>query len=443
MSLVNKMLRDLDARRAGDGERAVLPAAVTPLAARREPSRIQPWIGLGVVMTLVALGVLAFLSFQGDVPEAPAPVVVAVAPAPATVPAPAAAAIPAEPVPNPAPEAGAGNAPLDSPASAPEPHPGFAALRMDGQLTGLPARAPAPVPAAESPAKQAPKASAAPAAIAPPVAAPKPAERPATSEPAPQRAELSKAPKAAAIVPPAVLEPPTANKTNPTKEPKSAKEPKTIAQQPASVPTPPVAKAPAKSSIDKTPRLTTPVERAEQKYLNGTQAQRQGDLEGASVGYRAALEDYPEHAAARQALSALLIDARRYDEAEDLLRKGAELPSVRLHSALAWARLKVERKQAPAALEILQKYAASGERSADYQGFFGALLNRSGRATEAVAHYKEATQLAPEEGRWWAGLGIALDSAGRGQEASEAYRKARGMPGLPADLVQHIDRRLH
>ena len=32
MSLVNKMLRDLDARRVGDGERAALPAAVTPLS---------------------------------------------------------------------------------------------------------------------------------------------------------------------------------------------------------------------------------------------------------------------------------------------------------------------------------------------------------------------------------------------------------------------------
>ena len=40
MSLVNKMLRDLDARRVGDGERAALPAAVTPLAAHQEPRPI-------------------------------------------------------------------------------------------------------------------------------------------------------------------------------------------------------------------------------------------------------------------------------------------------------------------------------------------------------------------------------------------------------------------
>ena len=125
-----------------------------------------------------------------------------------------------------------------------------------------------------------------------------------------------------------------------------------------------------------------------------------------------------------------------------MLRKGAELAPVRLASVLAWARLKVERNQAPAALEILQKFAVAGERSAEYQGFSGALLNRAGRAAEAAEHYLAATRLAPAEGRWWAGLGIALEAAGKTQESREAYLKARALPGLPADLAQHIEQRL-
>jgi len=124
------------------------------------------------------------------------------------------------------------------------------------------------------------------------------------------------------------------------------------------------------------------------------------------------------------------------------LLKGTELTSARLASTLALARLKVERNQADAALELLQKNAASGERSAEYQGFAGALLNRAGRSAEAVEHYQAATRLAPNEGRWWAGLGIALDAAGRNLDAREAYQKARSLPGLPADLAQHIEQRL-
>jgi len=202
---------------------------------------------------------------------------------------------------------------------------------------------------------------------------------------------------------------------------------------------PPVA---GETRIDKQVRLPSPAERAEIEYRRGVLAQRQGNAEDAAGSYRAALADYPEHAAARQALAALLIDVKRFDEAEELLRQGTELASVRLASTLALARLKVERNQAPAALELLHKNAASGERSAEYQGFTGALLNRAGRASEAVEHYLAATRLAPGEGRWWAGLGIALDAAGKGPEARDAYQKARALPGLPADLAHHVEQRL-
>jgi MSHA biogenesis protein MshN len=194
--------------------------------------------------------------------------------------------------------------------------------------------------------------------------------------------------------------------------------------------------------IDKQLRMPSAAERADIDYRRGILAQRQGDADAAANGYRVALDTYPEHAAARQALAALLIEAKHFDEAEEVLRKGADLAPVRLASVLAWARLKVERNQAPAALEILQRFAVTGERSAEYQGFTGALLNRAGRSAEAAEHYQAATRLAPSEGRWWAGLGIALDAMGKTQESREAYLKARALPGLPADLAQHIEQRL-
>ncbi|MBN8475608.1 tetratricopeptide repeat protein, partial [Sulfuritalea sp.] len=199
---------------------------------------------------------------------------------------------------------------------------------------------------------------------------------------------------------------------------------------------------PAEVFIEKQLRQPSAAERAETTYRRGLAAARQGLTEDAIGIYRAALADQAEHAAARQALAALLIEARRYDEAEEVLRKGGDIASARLSSALALARLQVERNQAAAALETLQKHAAAGDRSAEFQGFAAALLNRAGRSAEAVTHYQAATRLAPGEGRWWAGLGIALDAAGKGAEARDAYQKARSLPGLPADLAQHVEQRL-
>jgi MSHA biogenesis protein MshN len=355
MSLVNKMLRDLDARRAGDGERAALPAAVTPLAARRESDRGLPLTLLAVVVA-VGLGAAAWYGLQARNPEPPAAVSVVAVVEPAAI-----------------------------QATAPAPESVGPSLRMADELSATPT-----VPAA-------------------------PSRKTAAVAVAPKAPELA----SAGVVPSAV-----------------------------SLQTPVVAlpKVPPASSgegrIDKQVRLPSPSERAEMDYRRGVLAQRQGNAEEAAGNYRAALEAHAEHAAARQTLAALLIEAKRFDEAEELLRKGVELPSTRLASTLALARLKVERNQASAALELLQKNAASGERSAEYQGFAGALLNRAGRAPEAVEYYQAATRLAPTEGRWWAGLGIALDAAGKGPEAREAYQKARSLPGLPADLAQHIEQRL-
>jgi len=194
--------------------------------------------------------------------------------------------------------------------------------------------------------------------------------------------------------------------------------------------------------IDKQTRLPTAAERAESTYRRGLLIQRQGQLDDAASLLRAALEDNPEHAAARQTLAGMLIDAKNFDEAESVLRKGVDINSVRLPSVLALARLKVERNQTPAALELLQQNSVAGERSADFQGFTGALLNRAGKHKEASERYQAAAQLAPTEGRWWAALGIALEAQGRATEARDAYMKAKNLPGLPPELEQHIDQRL-
>ena len=350
MSLVNRMLRDLDARRAGDGERIGLPAAVTPLAARQDLHGGLPWIWVGAAVVAAGLAAGVWLNAHDAAP--PSPVV-----PPPTVVAPVVRAPPAP---------GAEPAPLS--------------LRLADELAAPPARKPVTVP-------------------------------------------------------------------TPASEPKTRGEPK-AASAPTEAPRPPVVALPrippslAETSIDKQVRLPSAAERAEQQYRRGVVAQRQGNAEQAAASFLAALDEHPEHAAARQAMAALLIDTKRFDEAEEFLRKGSELPASRLAATLAWARLKVERGQAPAALELLLKNAAAGERSAEYQGFAGALLNRAGRAAEAVERYQAATRLAPNEGRWWAGLGIALDAVGKANEAREAYQQARALPGLPADLAQHIEQRL-
>ncbi|MDP3511824.1 MAG: hypothetical protein Q8S20_03670, partial [Sulfuritalea sp.] len=161
MSLVNKMLRDLDARRAGNGDRAALPAAVTPLAARQEPSRARTPVLLAAVLLLVALGAWYAGSEQSAAPAVVAVAAVAAAPAVADPVAPAATLISVAPAP--------------PPKKAPAPV-ALSSLRMADALSAAPAMPAKPEPKAPAIAAKSPQPS--PQAVAAAATA-----RPALKEP--------------------------------------------------------------------------------------------------------------------------------------------------------------------------------------------------------------------------------------------------------------------
>lgn len=369
MSLVNKMLRDLDARRASEAERSALPSAVTPLTARLETT--SPWPKrIAMLLLLMAGAALAMWQWQKASPSA---------------------------------------------AVTPLPHP-----------------EPAPVTTASDKS-----------AMLPPPAATVLTEAPAViKQPPASKAEApSQKSSVAALKDPSVHanQPILTGPANETVKAEQGTAPNLILPPLQHMET---AKTASTPRIEKREHLPSPAERAEAIYQAGREAQRAGRLEDALAQYQTALAQAPEHAASRQALASLLIDAQRWDAAEKTLREGIDLPATRLASTLMLARLFVERNQIPAALDLMQQQAASGEKSAEYQGFLAVLLNRAGRAREAAERYQAATKLAPSEARWWAGLGIALDADGQTAAAQEAYLKARSLPGLPPELAAHVEQKL-
>lgn len=402
MSLVNKVLRDLDARRAGEGERTMLPMAVTPLGARMDRPARWRWILLPVVTAAIVFG-LAFYYLRGDSlrdgPVVPAAPVQATAPVPAVeapppvAPAVAVATPPADPVARAAegPFAGRGMAQGGGDGTAPS------GLRLSDELARVP------------PTRQR-------------AMAPNPPRNPAEK---------------LAAASPAQAKPAPANPVSVPKAPAPASEPALPAKAAARIDEPA-----AEARVEKQERKPSPAEISDAHYRRGLAAQRQGNAVQAVSLYRQALDVHADNTVARQALVARLLEARQFDEAEELLRQGMEIPAARMASVLSLARLRVEKGDAATALDLLLRHAAAGERSAEYQGFLGALLNRAGRSAEAIERYQAATRLAPAEARWWVGLGISLEAGARASEARGAYLRARDLPGLPADLAQLVEQRL-
>jgi MSHA biogenesis protein MshN len=407
MSLINKMLQDLDKRHAADGGGKTLTQQLRPVQARKGWQRIM-WeviaglvIGSGwavwVMYQISPRSVVTDLAFQAQAKrlQAAAGLQAPVAPPPAQ-----AAVAPASAVP--------------APAAAPQAPPA--------------ATMPAPAPAVSAPApsgKSAEPVTLDMLKLATEIATPYD-EKGLAAKPRAERKSAGTAPAA----------------TSGRKEKPAAQAAAEAAPSPPKLASLPPAKVHDPASIDKQQHVSTPAERAESEFRKATLLLNQGRVAEAMDGYRLTLQQDGGHAAARQALVGLLLENRRIDEAQQLLQEGLNLNPDRSAYVMLLARIQVERGDLQGAHELLSRHAAGAAASADYHAFDAALLQRLGRHKEAVSGYQAALRLAPGAGVWWMGMGISLQADNRGSEALDAFRRAKAAGGLSPDLLSFVDQRV-
>lgn len=158
-----------------------------------------------------------------------------------------------------------------------------------------------------------------------------------------------------------------------------------LAAASAAVATPP-------SQIDKRP-LAPPANTAEGEYRKALAAYRQGRPNEATEGFQNALRLDVRHVSARQALLSLLLEQRRWPEAQATVAEGLALAPAQPGWAMILARLQVEQGQLAEAEQTMATHAAHGERSPDYQAFHGLLLEKLQRSQEARAAFTRARDL--------------------------------------------------
>ena len=214
------------------------------------------------------------------------------------------------------------------------------------------------------------------------------------------------------------------------------------ASEPSPAPSLEVPRAGKGPAIEKTDAVGTPRERAESDYRKAIAVVNQGRMVEAIETLQGALRHDGAHVPARQLLIKLLFEARRADEAMQMLRDGLQILPTQSAWAMALARLQVDRGDLPGAAQTLERSLPSGAASADYQGFAGHVAYRLGRHREAVDHYQVATRLVPSDGRWWLGLGLAYDAEGRVNEAREALLRAKASGTLSAELLAVAEQKL-
>jgi MSHA biogenesis protein MshN len=184
----------------------------------------------------------------------------------------------------------------------------------------------------------------------------------------------------------------------------------------------------------------TPKQMSENSYRRALAALQEGRVNVALADLDKAVELDPRNDAARQTYVSLLLENRRTDDAIRQLRLALGVEPRQPGLAMVLARLQLE-KGGPA-LETLLKTLPYAANNADYLAFLAGVLQREQRHTEAAEQYRNALAMAPDNAIWWMGLGISLQADQHLPEAREAYRHARAGTGLTPELKAFIDRKL-
>jgi MSHA biogenesis protein MshN len=181
-------------------------------------------------------------------------------------------------------------------------------------------------------------------------------------------------------------------------------------------------------------------QRAEGEYRHALTALQDGRMTEALAALEQTLKIDPAHDAARQTLVGLLIEAKRSDDAIRHLQSGLALDPRQPSLAMLLARLQIER--GGSGIDTLTRTLPYAGNNADYHAFLAGALQREQRHREAAEQYQAALRAMPANGVWWMGLGMSLQAEKRNAEALEAFQRARGSGALSAELQAFVERRL-
>jgi MSHA biogenesis protein MshN len=185
-------------------------------------------------------------------------------------------------------------------------------------------------------------------------------------------------------------------------------------------------------------------EKADQAYANALAAIDAHDHDQAVMDLNRVLKLQPSRLDARQTLVTLLLTNDRLAEAEALVRQGiAQHPEHAPFENLI-AHILARQGKYKEAIKMMNKANPKMAAKPDYYAYLAALYQHDGQYMMAAELYHDLVRMDDQNGVWWLGLGLALESAGKNNAALEAFNHALVShsltPSLQAYVQQEVDK---
>lgn len=186
----------------------------------------------------------------------------------------------------------------------------------------------------------------------------------------------------------------------------------------------------------------TPKQLAQKRFTLANEAERDGKLKDAISYYEQTLGFDPSMHEARKQLAALHYGQGQLAKASEVLQQGMLLFPQQLDFALLLARVQQASGQADLALVTLANIPDTHPLARQKWMAQSDLAQKLGQFSLSEQAYRQLLQQEPQQAKWWMGLAYALDSQQQFPQARQAYRTALGHRGLSAQASAFIEQRL-
>ena len=196
------------------------------------------------------------------------------------------------------------------------------------------------------------------------------------------------------------------------------------------------------TSIREPVRQPSIAERARRAEQRADAMLRRGRYAEAEAALRLALDLQPARSGALASLVGIYLRDGRHEQAEQALMR-ARRQGVSSHdTAMLLARTRVAQNRSGEALLVLSESPPAISDAPEYHALMAALYQRANDHARAADIYRALLGLSPGQANWWMGLAISLHQQGEGPSALQAYRRARDLGGLTAEVQAFVTERI-
>ncbi|MDO6713223.1 tetratricopeptide repeat protein [Aliiglaciecola sp. 2_MG-2023] len=154
------------------------------------------------------------------------------------------------------------------------------------------------------------------------------------------------------------------------------------------------------------------------------------------------VEVTPENTTARKRLASMLFAQGNHDKADKTLQKGIDLYPGNLELRIMQARLYDQLKKPVQGFELLMAHTVSAFQAPDYVAYRATLAQKANKFEQAKLDYQQLAKSQSANAKWWLGLAVVEERLGNMSEALEAYRHVKQLSQMSVEVEEFVEQRI-